>query len=136
MGARGATLGGGLVAGGALGVAGGIVFGSLDAMNPSVAERAGRNLDVSMKEALRETYSVMRNRSVTWGKNFAIFGGVYSALECTVEQFRGKHDLRNTIIAGCGTGAALAYNQGPFGIITGCVGVATFSVIIEQIFPR
>ncbi len=126
----------GLRAGGVLGVGAGIVFGSLDAMSPSVAERAGKNLDVHWRDALKDTYSVMRNRSMSWGRNFAIFGGVYTAMECTIEQVRGKHDIRNVVLAGCGTGAVLAYNQGPLAMLTGCIGVAGFSLIIESVFPH
>jgi mitochondrial import inner membrane translocase subunit TIM22 len=38
---------------------------------------------------------------------FGTAGGVYSAVECTVEKWRAKHDIFNSIYGGLGAGAAL-----------------------------
>jgi import inner membrane translocase subunit TIM22 len=58
---------------------------------------------------------------------------VYSVIECEIEGARGKHDLTNSVAAGCATGAVLAYKSGPVGMCLGCAGFAAFSVVIDKL---
>jgi mitochondrial import inner membrane translocase subunit TIM22 len=74
-----------------------------------------------------------------YAKSFAIFGVVFSGSECVVEKVRARHDLYNSIIAGCATGAILAsqptqsiphrarFTQ----MAVGCGGMAAFSTAID-----
>lgn len=66
-------------------------------------------------------------------KSFAYIGGMYATVECAVEGYRGKHDIKNHVLTGCVTGAGLAYNQGPLAIAGGCLGFAAFGIVIEQV---
>ncbi len=45
----------------------------------------------------------------SYAKGFAYFGMVYSFNECMIERYRAKHDKLNPALAGCATGAIMAY---------------------------
>jgi|LauGreSBDMM110SN_4_FD.fasta_scaffold12849_4 import inner membrane translocase subunit TIM22 len=64
----------------------------------------------STRTVLREMALNMRDKSVSYGKAFATFGALYSFNECVIEKFRAKHDKVNPALAGCTTGAMLAYS--------------------------
>ncbi len=59
--------------------------------------------------------------------------GVYATIECYIERNRAKHDLTNSVTAGCATGAALSYKSGPAAMCIGCAGFAAFSVVIDKL---
>lgn len=46
-------------------------------------------------------------------------------------QYRAKHDMVNSVSAGCFTGAVLAVRAGPQAAALGCVGFAAFSAAID-----
>ena len=74
----------------------------------------------------------------TWSsaKGFGKVATIYSAAECVVEGYRGKHDLGNGLVAGCFTGGFLARAGGPSSALMGCAGFAAFSVAIEAFMGR
>lgn len=45
----------------------------------------------------------------SYAKGFATFGALYSFNECLIEKYRAKHDKWNPALAGCATGAMMAY---------------------------
>jgi mitochondrial import inner membrane translocase subunit TIM22 len=119
-------------AGGALGFAMGIFIGSWQLGGPSVETPAGLDpTKMTAREALREMYTTIRTKSISWMKNFAIVGGVFSIIDCTMAKFRGRHDAKNSMASGCLTGAVLAYNQGPVAIFLGCLGFAAFGIVMD-----
>lgn len=65
-------------------------------------------------------------------KGFTVVGALYSGSECVIEKTRAKHDIYNTVYAGCFTGAALAHGGGPKAMAGGCAGFAAFSAAIEK----
>lgn len=72
-------------------------------------------IDDSMKSTrtvLKEMALNMRDKSVSYAKAFALFGALYAFNECVIEKFRAKHDKVNPALAGCATGAMLAYSGG------------------------
>jgi len=75
----------------------------------------------------------MSSKSVSWMKNFAKIGGIFSAVECVVEKTRGKHDIQNAVVSGCVAGAGLAYKQGAAAMAMGCGGFAAFSLVIGEL---
>lgn len=77
----------------------------------------------------------MKTRGMSTGKNFAIVGGVYSTVECFMEQARGRKDTKNAVFAGAATGALLAARAGPKAVVVGAGGFAAFSVVIELLMP-
>ncbi|XP_078179342.1 mitochondrial import inner membrane translocase subunit TIM22-4-like [Carex rostrata] len=112
------------VMGGGLGLVMGLFIGSLD--NPlNKDEMTGR-------QQLTFQAKQMGRRSVNSAKAFAVMGLIFSAVECVVEKARAKHDMTNTVAAGCATGGVLSAKAGPRAACAGCAGFAAFSVVIEK----
>jgi len=88
--------------------------------------------NMPMREALKDGLKQMKVKGKAWAKNFAVVGGIFATIECEIEGRRGKHDLTNSVAAGCATGAGLAYKSGPAGMCLGCAGFAAFSVVIDS----
>ncbi|KAL4578175.1 hypothetical protein LXL04_014294 [Taraxacum kok-saghyz] len=132
------------VMGGGLGLAMGLFLGALD--NPIMQD------EMSGRQQFIYTAKQMGRRS--WGscKAFAVMGFIFSAAECVVEQAinklilylkaRAKHDMTNTVVAGCVTGGAISakgnyfFTSGPKAACVGCAGFAAFSVVIEKFLDR
>ena len=54
----------------------------------------------------------MRNRAPFLGGNFALWGGMFSSMDCLLISYRQKDDSWNAIIAGAITGGLLAIRGG------------------------
>jgi len=87
---------------------------------------------MSTREQFRRTARDMYNSSKHSAKQFAMIGGLYTLVECSIEKTRGTHDLTNALAAGCATGAIIAGKQGPAAIALGCTGFMAFSYVMEQ----
>jgi len=59
-------------------------------------------------------------------------GALFAGTECLIESYRGRHDERNSIYAGCATGAILAHSGGPKAMCIGCASFAAFSALIDR----
>lgn len=72
--------------------------------------------------------------SKTWSsaKNFGKIAALFSGFECAIESYRAKHDIGNTMVAGCMTGGLLAAKAGPKSALLGCAGFAAFSAAVEH----
>ncbi|XP_010248155.1 PREDICTED: mitochondrial import inner membrane translocase subunit TIM22-4-like isoform X2 [Nelumbo nucifera] len=92
------------VLGGGLGFFMGLFFGALDnpLTNPLVQE------EMTAKQQFIYTAKQMGKRSISSAKTFALMGLIFSAAECVVEKARAKHDMTNTVVAGCATGGSLS----------------------------
>ncbi|KAL6532329.1 hypothetical protein OROGR_014299 [Orobanche gracilis] len=116
------------VMGGGLGLFMGLFLGALD--NPIMQDQmTGRQQFIYQAKQ-------MGQRSWSSCKAFAIMGFVFSASECVVEKARAKHDITNTVVAGCVTGGAISARGGPKAACFGCAGFAAFSVVIEKFLER
>ncbi|ONK62659.1 uncharacterized protein A4U43_C07F6530 [Asparagus officinalis] len=116
------------VMGGGLGLFMGLFLGALD--NPLMRE------EMTARQQFIYTAKQMGSRSWSSAKAFAIMGLTFSAAECIVEKARAKHDMTNTVVAGCVTGGAMSARGGPKATCIGCAGFATFSVLIEKFLDR
>lgn len=56
--------------------------------------------------------SAMKQRAPVTGGSFAVWGGMFSAFDCTLIALRGKEDPWNSILSGALTGGALAARMG------------------------
>lgn len=54
----------------------------------------------------------VKTRSPIIAGNFAVWGGTFSVVDCTLVHFRKKEDPWNSIISGAATGAILAARNG------------------------
>lgn len=79
----------------------------------------------------REVLKDMGQRGMSYAKNFAIVGAMFSCTECIIESHRGKSDWKNAVYSGCVTGGAIGFRAGLKGGVLGCGGFAAFSAAIE-----
>lgn len=110
----------------AIGGAFGLVFQNYDTLSVKDDAPVLRQL----KDASRQAWAGAR----PWARNFAQFGLLYAAFECGMENARGRSDIYNHLVAGCATGASLAWQTGPAGMSMACAGMAAFSLVTESYF--
>uniref|UniRef100_A0A4W5JDX1 Mitochondrial import inner membrane translocase subunit TIM22 n=1 Tax=Hucho hucho TaxID=62062 RepID=A0A4W5JDX1_9TELE len=55
----------------------------------------------------REVLKDMGQRGMSYAKNFAVIGAMFSCTECIIESHRGKSDWKNAVYSGCVTGGAI-----------------------------
>ncbi|XP_066552295.1 mitochondrial import inner membrane translocase subunit Tim22 [Amia ocellicauda] len=79
----------------------------------------------------REVLRDMGQRGMSYAKNFAIVGAMFSCTECLIESHRGKSDWKNAVLSGCVTGGAIGFRAGLKAGVLGCGGFAAFSAAIE-----
>ncbi|CAG4968272.1 unnamed protein product [Parnassius apollo] len=101
-----------LIAGYGLGAAVGLFTSSL---MPNVTDPTAQQTQMA-REILRE----MKGAMLSYAKNFAILGAVFSGVECCIESARGKSDWKNGTYAG-------GLKAGLFG----AAGFAAFSTVID-----
>ncbi|XP_054258512.1 mitochondrial import inner membrane translocase subunit Tim22-like [Macrosteles quadrilineatus] len=111
------------VAGFGLGAALGLFSSSV---NPTIVP--GQELKTqSAREILRE----MKGSMLSYAKNFAMVGAMFSAIECTIESYRGKSDWKNGTYAGGVTGGLIGLRAGVKAGAVGAAGFAAFSTLID-----
>ncbi|KAJ8759253.1 hypothetical protein K2173_006773 [Erythroxylum novogranatense] len=116
------------IMGGGLGLFMGMFLAALD--NPLHQE------EMTARQQFKYTAKQMGQRSWSSCKAFAVMGLIFSATECVVEKARAKHDMTNTVVAGCVTGGSLSAKGGPKAACAGCAGFAAFSALIEKFLDR
>ena len=72
----------------------------------------------------------------TYAKGFGAMGALFAGSECVIEKTRAKHDIYNSVYAGCFTGGSIAYSTGPKGMCAGCLTFAAFSALIDKIMEH
>lgn len=58
-------------------------------------------------QTAREILREMKGAMLSYGKNFAMLGAVFSGVECCIESARGKSDWKNGTYAGGVTGGLI-----------------------------
>ncbi|KAL0533527.1 hypothetical protein IC582_027559 [Cucumis melo] len=116
------------VMGGGIGLFLGLFLGSMD--NSLMQD------EMTARQQFVYTAKQMGRRGWGSAKSFAVMGFIFSAAECVVEKARAKHDMTNTVVAGCVTGGAISAKGGPKAACAGCAGFAAFSVLIEKFLER
>ncbi|NP_001297952.1 mitochondrial import inner membrane translocase subunit Tim22 [Esox lucius] len=79
----------------------------------------------------REVLKDMGQRGMSYTKNFAVIGAMFSCTECIIESHRGRSDWKNAVHSGCVTGGAIGFRAGAKAGVLGCGGFAAFSAAIE-----
>ncbi|XP_045503700.1 mitochondrial import inner membrane translocase subunit Tim22 [Colias croceus] len=82
-------------------------------------------------QTAREILREMKTSMLSYAKNFAILGAVFSGVECCIETARGKSDWRNGTYAGGVTGGLIGLRGGLKAGIFGAAGFAAFSTVID-----
>ncbi|CAG2110948.1 unnamed protein product, partial [Medioppia subpectinata] len=86
-----------------MGAIGGSVFQAI---------RGFRNAPQGVNRRLAGSWSAIRTRAPVIGGNFAVWGGLFSTIDCTLVHIRKKEDPWNSITSGALTGAILAVRNG------------------------
>ncbi|XP_043504729.1 mitochondrial import inner membrane translocase subunit Tim22 isoform X2 [Polistes fuscatus] len=86
---------------------------------------------VDKKQTAREIFREMKMTTLSYAKNFAAVGLVFSAVECSIESYRGKTDWKNGTYAGGVTGGLIGLRAGVKAGIIGAAGFAAFSTAID-----
>ncbi|XP_041972493.1 mitochondrial import inner membrane translocase subunit Tim22 [Aricia agestis] len=106
-----------------LGLAVGLFTSSL---MPNVTDTTAPQTQTA-REILRE----MKGSMLSYAKNFAILGAVFSGIECCIESARGKSDWKNGTYAGGMTGGLIGLRGGLKAGVFGAAGFAAFSTVID-----
>jgi mitochondrial import inner membrane translocase subunit TIM22 len=124
----------GVFGGGVMGLLMGVFLGAMSDATPPVQFIAGKEVPTQpLRDQMKLTLRATANKSLYWCKNFAFITGVFGGSECLVEKYRGKHDVWNSVLSGCLTGAALQAKSGPQAAAVGCGGFAAFSLVIDSV---
>nr|QBH73033.1 mitochondrial import inner membrane translocase subunit tim17 [Orthoderella ornata] len=86
-----------------MGCIGGAIFQSI---------KGFRNAPSGFNRRLLGSLAAIKQRSPIIAGNFAVWGGVFSTIDCTLVHFRRKEDPWNSIISGAATGGILAARNG------------------------
>ncbi|KAL9656411.1 hypothetical protein ABK040_005176 [Willaertia magna] len=121
------------VVGAGLGGAFGLISTSfaLESTFLKTPEQILREEQMTSKEKIREYFKETKNRCVSMGKSFGAVGALYTIVECSLEKFRAKKDLKGSMIAGCVAGGLLASRAGPKAAVFGCATFSAFSLAID-----
>ena len=124
----------GVFGGGLMGLLMGVFLGAMSDATPPVQVIGGKDVpQAPFKEQLRTTLRATADKSLYWCRNFAFITGVFTGSECLVEKYRGTHDVWNSVVGGCITGATLQAKSGPQSAAIGCGGFAAFSLVIDSV---
>ncbi|XP_012276701.1 mitochondrial import inner membrane translocase subunit Tim17-B [Orussus abietinus] len=86
-----------------MGAIGGAIFQSI---------KGFRNAPSGMNKRMLGSLMAIKQRSPIIAGNFAIWGGMFSTIDCTLVRIRHKEDPWNSIISGAATGAILSARNG------------------------
>lgn len=76
-----------------------------------------RNSPVGVNHRLRGSLAAVKTRAPQLGGSFAVWGGLFSMIDCSMVRMRGKEDPWNSITSGALTGAILAARNGPVAMV-------------------
>ncbi|XP_014219180.1 mitochondrial import inner membrane translocase subunit Tim17-B-like [Copidosoma floridanum] len=86
-----------------MGAIGGSVFQSI---------KGFRNAPSGLNKRFSGSLMAIKQRSPLIAGSFAVWGGMFSTIDCTLVYFRKKEDPWNSIISGAATGGILAARNG------------------------
>lgn len=87
-------------------------------------------------QSAREVFREMKGTTLSYAKNFALIGALFSSVECCIESYRGKTDWKNGTYAGGVTGGLIGFRAGLKAGVIGAAGFAAFSTIIDYYMSR
>ncbi|CAG0900265.1 unnamed protein product [Cyprideis torosa] len=77
--------------------------------------------------------AAVKERAPIIGGNFAVWGGTFSTIDCTLVHLRQKEDPWNSILSGAATGGILAARNGPAAIAGSAVIGGILLALIEGV---
>nr|AII98001.1 BLTX645 [Nephila pilipes] len=107
-----------------MGCIGGAVFQSI---------KGFRNAPSGTSRRLLGSLAAVKQRAPIIGGNFAVWGGLFSTIDCTLVHIRKKEDPWNPITSGALTGAILAVRNGTGAMVGSAVIGGVLLALIEGI---
>lgn len=108
----------------AMGAIGGAVFQSI---------KGFRNAPSGMNRRLLGSLVAVKERAPIVGGNFAVWGGLFSTIDCTLVHIRKKEDPWNSITSGALTGAILAVRNGAGAMVGSAIIGGVLLAMIEGV---
>jgi len=106
----------------AMGVIGGSVFHAIKGFK-----------DAPARARVRGMYLGIKTRAPVTGGNFAIWGCLFSSIDCSLVALRQKEDPFNSIASGALTGAVLSARNGPAAMVGSAVVGGMLLALIEGV---
>jgi len=107
-----------------MGAIGGGVFQSI---------KGFRNAPIGINRRLLGSLVAVKERAPIIGGNFAVWGGMFSSIDCTMVHLRKKEDPWNSITSGALTGAVLAVRSGAGAMVGSAVIGGVLLALIEGV---
>lgn len=92
-----------------------------------------RNAPSGMNKRLLGSVMAIKQRSPIIAGNFAVWGGMFSTIDCTLVHIRKKEDPWNSIMSGTLTGGILAARSGATAMITSAIFGGIILALIEGV---
>jgi len=108
----------------AMGAIGGTVFHSI---------KGFRNAPAGTSKRLAGMMTGIKTRAPITGGNFAVWGGTFSAIDCSLVYLRQKEDPWNSITSGAVTGAILSVRNGAPAMLGSAIVGGVLLAMIEGI---
>ncbi|XP_027463939.1 mitochondrial import inner membrane translocase subunit Tim17-B isoform X3 [Zalophus californianus] len=86
-----------------------------------------------IRHRLRGSANAVRIRAPQIGGSFAVWGGLFSTIDCGLVRLRGKEDPWNSITSGALTGAVLAARSGPLAMVGSAMMGGILLALIEGV---
>ncbi|KAF6091666.1 translocase of inner mitochondrial membrane 17B [Phyllostomus discolor] len=86
-----------------------------------------------IRHRLRGSVNAVRIRAPQIGGSFAVWGGLFSTIDCGLVRLRGKEDPWNSITSGALTGAVLAARSGPLAMMGSAMMGGILLALIEGV---
>uniref|UniRef100_A0A8D0XHL0 Translocase of inner mitochondrial membrane 17B n=2 Tax=Sus scrofa TaxID=9823 RepID=A0A8D0XHL0_PIG len=91
------------------------------------------NSERGIRHRLRGSVNAVRIRAPQIGGSFAVWGGLFSTIDCGLVRLRGKEDPWNSITSGALTGAVLAARSGPLAMVGSAMMGGILLALIEGV---
>uniref|UniRef100_A0A2K6K6X4 Translocase of inner mitochondrial membrane 17B n=1 Tax=Rhinopithecus bieti TaxID=61621 RepID=A0A2K6K6X4_RHIBE len=88
---------------------------------------------IGIRHRLRGSTNAVRIRAPQIGGSFAVWGGLFSTIDCGLVRLRGKEDPWNSITSGALTGAVLAARSGPLAMVGSAMMGGILLALIEGV---
>uniref|UniRef100_A0A8C8I401 Mitochondrial import inner membrane translocase subunit Tim17-B n=1 Tax=Oncorhynchus tshawytscha TaxID=74940 RepID=A0A8C8I401_ONCTS len=113
-----------------MGAIGGGVFQSVKGFRNAPVVSLKDSL-LGFRHRLKGSANAVRLRAPQIGGSFAVWGGLFSTIDCGLVRIRGKEDPWNSITSGAMTGAVLAARSGPLAMVGSAMMGGILLALIE-----
>jgi len=92
-----------------------------------------RNSPAGMSHRLTGSMTAIKTKAPVIGGNFAVWGGLFSTIDCSLIKLRGKEDPWNAIASGAATGGILAARSGVGAMVGSAIIGGVLLAMIEGV---